>query len=220
MMRRIGRRLMVAGILAGAAVGIPSPARAQGKVELTPFLGSFYALGKMCTDCINNGSNFRLRLLNSAAFGGRFTYRLSNTLALEALGAFTPSRIELSAQDTTGFAFGASAKGNVLLASGRLLYRPARTNLSLIVGAGMVHRGGDAWKASKDSAGTKTTSPAGVLGVGVRAVVTPKFSLLISAEVNLYSFDPKFGPVGDESNGGKLQSDLLFTIGVPLTLAH
>jgi hypothetical protein len=220
MIRRVGRRLTFAAILAGAAGAIPSPARAQGKIELTPFLGSFYALGKMCSDCGNDGANIRLRLLNSAAFGGRLTYRLTNTLAIEGLGAYTPSRIELSAQDTSGFALGASAKGNVILASARLLYRPARTNLSFIVGGGMVHRGGDAWKAAKDSAGTKTTSPAAVLGVGVRASVTPKFALLISAEASLYSFDPNFGPPADRSNGSKLQSDLLFTIGVPLTLAH
>jgi len=220
MIKRIGRGLTVAGILAGTAVAVPSAVRAQGKVELTPFLGSFYPLAKMCTDCFRDGGNVRARLTNSATIGARLSYSVSRTIGIEAAGAYTPSRFELSAEDTTGFAVAASAKGTALLVSGRVLFRPARTNLHFIVGAGMVHRSGDQWKFQHDSVGTKLTSVAGILGLGVRAVVTPKFALLVSAEANLYSFDPKLGPIGDESNGTKLQSDLLVTIGIPITLAH
>ena len=220
MIKRIGRGLTLAGILAGAAVATPRAARAQAKIELSPFVGSFYPLSKMCTDCLKDGSNIRTRITNSAAVGARLSYSVSPTIGVEAAGAYTPSRFELSAQDTTGLAFAASAKGSVLLASGRVLFRPSRTNLHFIVGAGIVHLGGDQWKTLHDSAGTKLTSVAGILGLGVRAAVTPKFALLISAEANLYSFDPKTGPTGNESNGGKLQSDLLVTIGVPITLSR
>ena len=213
--RRIGQIVVLA-----ASLLTPRAVRAQGKVEFTPFLGSFYALAKMCSDCNNDASDVRGRLQNSAAFGGRISYWLSRTVGLEAVGMFTPARIELSAQDTTGFALAASAKGTVLIASARFLYRPARTNLHFIVGAGMVRRGGDTWKFAHDSVGTKTTSPAGVIGIAVRAAVTPKFALLISAEDHLYSFDPMLGPGGNESNGSKLQSDLLISIGVPITLAR
>lgn len=216
MFKRIGRGVMLAAVLIAA----PEAARAQGNVELTPFLGSFYALSKMCTDCNNDASSVRARQLNSAALGGRLTYMISNTLGIEASGSYTPSRIELSAEDTAGFALGASARGKVIMASARLLYRPARTNLRFIIGGGIVHRGGNAWKTQHDSAGTKLTSPAAVLGVGVRAAVTPKFALLVSAEANLYSMDPMFGPTGDESNGKKLQSDVLVSIGIPISLSH
>jgi hypothetical protein len=218
--KQMGQRLTFAGILAGTALTVPGAARAQAKVELSPFIGSFYPLAKMCTDCGNDASNVRGRLTNSAAIGARVSYSVSRTMGIEVSGAFTPSRVELSAQDTTGFAIAASAKGTALLASGRVLFRPARTNLFFIVGGGIVHRGGDQWKLQHDSVGTKLTSVAGILGLGVRAAVTPKFALLVSAEANLYSFDPKLGPTGDESNGSKLQSDLLVTIGIPLTLSH
>lgn len=215
--KRTGRVLALASSL---AVIRAAAAHAQAKAELTPFFGSFYAVAKMCSDCLNDGSEIRGRLQNSVAFGGRISYWVSRTVGVEAAGTFTPSRIEISAQDTTGFAFAASAKGNVLMASARLLYQPARTNLHFIVGGGIVRRGGDTWKQQKDSFDVKTTSPAAVIGIGVRATVTPKFALLISAEDHLYSFDPKFGPTGDEANGSKLQSDLLVTIGIPITLSR
>ena len=220
MTNRIGRVLALAGVASLVATALPSRLPAQAKAELTPFVGSFYALSKMCSDCNNDGSDLRGRLQNSAAFGGRISYWLNNSLGIEATGAFTPARIEISAQDTTGFAFAASAKGNVIIANARLLYRPARTNLHFIIGGGIVKRGGDLWKLARDSADVKTTSPTGVIGVAVRAAVTPKFALSISAEDHLYSFDPHFGPFADPSNGKKLQSDLLITIGVPFTLSR
>jgi len=58
----------------------------------------------------------------------------------------------------------------------------------------------------------------------VRASVTPKFALNLSAELNFYSFDPRLAtttsPAPNSSNGSKLQADLLVTIGVPITLSH
>jgi hypothetical protein len=220
MIKRLGRLLVIPGVLLGTTLVTPGATSAQAKFEVTPLLGSFYPLTKMCTDCNNDGSDLRGRLVNSAAFGGRLTYWISSTLGLEAFGGYTPSRIEVSTSDTTGFSFGASAKGTILLASGRLLYRPARTNLHFIVGGGIVRRGGDVWKLAKDSADAKLTSPAAILGIGVRAAVTPKFALIITAEGNFYSFDPKLGPFSDPGNGSKLQTDILVSIGVPIGLSH
>jgi hypothetical protein len=218
MMNRIGRIVALTGIAAIVAAVTPRLARAQGKVELTPYIGSFYALSSMCSDCLGDGSNLRGRLQNSAVIGGRFSYWISNTMGLEASGAFTPSRIEVSASDTTGFALAASAKGNVMILSGRLLFRPSRTNLHFIVGGGIVHRGGDLWKQAHDSGGVKTTSPAGIIGISVRAAVTPKFALSVTAEDHLYSFNPESELGG--TPGSKLQSDLVISIGVPIALSH
>ncbi len=220
MTKRIRGAVAIAGLVVASAVVTPGAARGQAKFELTPFVGSFYPLAKMCTDCNNNSTNIRGQLLSSAVVGGRLTYWFSHTMAFEASGAYTPSRIQVSAQDTTGFVLGASAKGNVLLMSGRLLYRPARTNLHFIIGGGIVHRGGNVWSTAHDSSGTKVTSPAGILGIGVRAAVTPKFALTVSAEGNFYSFDPRLGPSGNQANGGKLQADFVVAVGVPITLSR
>ncbi len=227
--KRFGRGLTLAGILAGAAVVVPSAVQAQGKIELTPFLGSYYALAKMCSDCENNGNVDKITAhqVSAAAIGGRLSYWISNTIGVEGAFAYTPSQAEERFQ-VSGFGLAVSGKGRVMQASGRLLFRPQRTNLHFIVGAGIVSRGDTVWKAfqfrsdSPDSVGAKLTSVAGILGLGVRASVTPKFALNVSAEVSLYSFDPHLAATSATSsaNGGKLQADLLVSVGVPISLSH
>jgi hypothetical protein len=222
MIKRLGRLLVIPGLLLGTTLATPRAASAQAKLEVTPFLGSFYALAKMCTDCNadNDGSNFEGRQLNSAAFGGRVTYWISRTIGVEGSFGYAPSRVEEREDSPQGFSAAASAKGSIMLANGRFLFRPARTNLHFILGGGIVTRGGDLWKLLKDNQGTKLTSVGAVLGMGVRASVTPKFALNISAEGNFYSFDPSFGVGIDPSNGSKLQADLLVSVGIPIGLSR
>ena len=230
MIKRIGRGLTLAGILAGAAAAVPSAAHAQGKIELTPFIGSYYALSKMCTDCNNNGdgSNLKAQQLSAFALGGRLSYWISNTIGIEGAFTYTPSHAQERADITSNFGLAISGKGRIMQASGRLLYRPQRTNLHFIVGAGIVSRGDTVWQAFKDNSpdgvGAKKTSVAGILGVGVRASVTPKFALNLTAEANLYSFDPRLAavtsPAPNSANGGKLQADLLVSVGIPITLSR
>lgn len=229
MIKRMGTGLMVAGISAGiAATAVPSAVHAQGKLELTPFLGSYYALTKMCTDCSEDGSGVKAQQLNAFALGGRLTYWISNTIGIEGAFTYAPSHAQERADVTSDFGLAISGKGRIMQASGRLLFRPQRTNLRIIAGVGIVSRGDTVWQAFKeiapDTVGAKLTSVAGVLGVGVRASVTPKFALNVSAEVNLYSFDPRLAqvtsPTNNSANGGKLQADLLVSVGVPITLSR
>jgi hypothetical protein len=228
MIRRIHGTVAIAGLVLASAVVTPGTARAQATFELTPFLGSYYALTKMCTDCNNNGdaSNLTSHQVNAATIGGRLTYWVSRTVGIEGSFSYAPSRAEERAE-VSGFGLAVSGKGRLLLASGRLLYRPQRTNLHFIIGAGIISRGDTVWQAFKENApdtvGAKLTSVAGILGAGVRASVTPKFALNVSAEVNLYSFDPRLGqqtsPTNNSANGGKLQADLVISVGVPITLS-
>jgi hypothetical protein len=222
MIKRIRGTVAIAVLVLAGAVVTPSAARAQAKFELTPFLGSYYALTKMCTNCSGSGSNLTAHQVNAAAIGARLTYWLSRTMGLEGAFAFTPSRMEERA-DSAGFGLAASGKGRVILASGRVLFQPERTNLHFTVGAGIVSRGDTVWTVVKDGSpdgvGAKLTSVAGLLGIGVRASVTPKFALNISAETAIYSFDPRLSQQSSSSNGGKLQADLLVSVGVPITLS-
>ena len=149
MIKRIGRGLTLAGILAGAAAAVPSAAHAQGKIELTPFLGSYYALTKMCTDCNKDGSDVTGHQVNAFAFGGRLSYWVSNTIGVEGAFTYAPSRAE-ERVGISGFGLAVSGKGRIMQASGRLLYRPQRTNLHFIVGAGIVSRGDTVWQAFKE----------------------------------------------------------------------
>jgi hypothetical protein len=189
------------------SLALPATALAQGKFVLTPFVGNYYTLTTMATDAFQDGSNFELRQLSAVAFGGRLAVWLSPTLGVEASATFNKSKPQLQSGDSVSFTF----KGNILLASGRLLYRPARTNLNLIIGGGIAKRGGEAWEG-----GEKLTAPAIVAGLGVRAAVTPNFALTVNVEGNFYSFDFD----GSGPNGKKMQADLVVSIGVPITLGR
>ncbi len=191
-----------------ASLAWPATASAQGKFVLTPFVGNYYALTKMANDAFQDGSNFELKQLSAVAFGGRLAIWLSPTIGVEAAATFNQSKPQLLSGDSVSFTF----KGNILLASGRLLYRPARTNLNLIIGGGIAKRGGEGWQGGD----TKLTSPAVVAGMGVRAAVTPNFALTVNVEGNFYSFDFD----GSGPNGKKMQADLVVSIGVPITLGR
>ncbi|HXJ30596.1 MAG TPA: hypothetical protein VNG35_08155, partial [Gemmatimonadales bacterium] len=75
---------------------------------------------------------------------------------------------------------------------------------------------GTFWKNEHANDTTKVTSPAAILGAGVRASVTPKFALNVSLEANIYSFDPDGNATAMKS---KLNADVLLSIGVPITLS-
>jgi hypothetical protein len=213
---QVGRRLALAGVLTGA-IAVPGVAHAQ-KLELTPYVGNYYALTSMSDDVfggvdpftgVNDGSHWKAKQVSAVSVGGRLTFWLSNTSGIEVAGSFQQSQPKLSSpQDTSSLTF----KGRLVTATGRFLYRPPRTNLHLIVGGGIVSRGGDAWTGID-----RLTRPAGVVGAGVRAVVSPKFALNVSAEATVYSFDIDGSGT---TNKSKLQSDVVVSIGIPITLSH
>jgi hypothetical protein len=215
MIKRLGRVLVVAGGLVGAGQAVPSAARAQGRIELTPFVGNYYPLLTMSDDFGGKNppnllTDWKAQQLDAVAFGGRLTFWVTNTIGIEAAGSYNGSDPKLtSPDDSSSFFF----KGNLITASGRLLYRPARLNLHFILGGGIVKRGGEAWEG-----GEQLTKPAGVAGISVRAAVSPKFALNVSAEINVHAFDVD----GSRSavNSSKMQADLLVSIGVPITLSR
>jgi hypothetical protein len=216
MIRRIHGAMAIAGLVLASAVLTPGTARAQAKFELTPFFASFYALTTMTDDANGDGSGLKLQQTSAPTYGGRLTYWLSRTMGIEFGGGYTKSGIRAFSNDTSTGGVSFSVTGNIVSANARFLYRPERTNLHFIIGGGIVHRGGTFWKDAHTNSGTKVTTPAAVLGAGVRASVTPKFALNVSLEANLYSFDPD-GPATE--NKSKLQSDVLLSIGVPITLS-
>jgi hypothetical protein len=214
---RIRQALAISGGLFAVVLAFPRDGQAQGKLELTPFFASYYALTTMSNDANGDGSNVRIQQLSAPTYGGRISYWVSRTIGIEAAAGYTTSGLRAFSNDTSSGGLSFAVTGNVLLASARMLYRPARTNLHLIVGGGIVHRGGTFWKDSHTNSGTKVSSPAVILGAGVRASVTPKFALNVSLEGSFYSFDPDGT---DTFNKSKLQADVLLAIGVPLTLSH
>lgn len=220
-------RLAVMAFLAGAAA--PTVLAAQNRLEVTPWIGSYYAISPFYDDEIDlsviGGSgttNIKVSQDNTVMFGLRAAVPVSGTIAAEASFGFARSNVSFVIKDaitdsagTPIFDAASYGKSNVMIGSLRAVIKPRRSNLSIILGAIVVNHGGDFW--DDDALDGKFTSFGGVVGLGLRANVTPRFALNIRAEANLYSFDPDKDD--DASLGfypGKFQQDMVFSIGIPL----
>ncbi len=212
----IGRVGLIVLVTAGVAVASPHTARAQSSFEVTPFFSSFYPLASV-GETGSGASALRERQVPAAGIGARFLFWLGQSMGFEAAGSFTRSGTQFTSDDpnVTG---SVSLPGNLIAASGRLVYRPQRTNLRLILGGGLVQRGGDTW--DEDFLGfppetfTKT-AVAGVVGFGARAAVTPSLALSVTVEAYIYNanLDPDEVFLGFYEP--KLQQDVYITIGIP-----
>jgi hypothetical protein len=189
--------------------GVATRAHAQYVAEFTPFFTSYYALGKLATD-----GTVSERQYAAPGGGARLTFWITPSVGIEAAGAYVASGTQFTSSDPTQTG-GVSLPGNIITASGRVVFRPARTNLYLLVGGGMVKKGGDTWDFAFI---TKKTSIGGVVGFGARANVTPKFALNVTVEGNFYKSDPD-GSAGTVYDS-KLQSDVYVSIGVPIGLGR
>lgn len=207
--------------LALAIVAMPAALQAQNKFEFTPWIGSYFAMTDFYNDdfdLTNIGgtgtTNITVNQENTAMIGARASIPVGATLAAEASFGFARSNARLVIKDAFGSLDGATTgKSNVMIGSLRAVIKPRRSNLSVVLGAIVVNHGGDFW----DGADGKLTSFGGVIGLGFKANVTPRFPVQIRAEGNFYSFDPD---EGDNTSAGfypgKMQSDVVFSIGVPL----
>lgn len=212
------------------ALGIPATLAAQNRFEVTPWIGSFFSLGDYYNDDFDltviggtGTTNIKVSQENTAMFGIRATVPVGPVLAVEGSFGFARSNVRFVIKDaivdgTTGaplFDASTTATGNVLIGSVRAVIKPRRSNLSLVLGAIIVNHGGDFW--DDPALDGKLTNFGGVVGIGLRANVTPRFPITIRAEGNFYTFDPDKGD--DASVGfypGKFQSDLVFSVGVPI----
>jgi hypothetical protein len=201
------------------------PAMAQG-ITFTPFVGSLYTLSKYFDADIDLGNfggsgtaNFTMEQTNTVAFGARLAFPVGATFSIEGAGSYSSSEVRFTGKDAAapGVDLATNLKGSVITGSVRGVYRPRRRNLNLIGGLAVVHHGGDAWDFDTNET---LTNIGGVLGFGLRAQVTPKFALNITAEAFIYSFDPDES--NDTQNGffeSKMQSDLIVSIGIPIQLS-
>lgn len=190
-------------------VGAALPTSAAAQFEFTPFFASYYALTPINSDVDGTGT-IKERQTPAPALGGRFTFWLGSSFGIEAAGSFALSGTRFVSDNATGGA-GFSLAGTLITGSGRLLYRPARTNLHFLIGGGVVSRGGDTWDFANI---TSKTDIGGVVGFGVKASVTPKFALNVGVESFLYSADPDGSGSGYDT---EFQADIYVTIGVPIS---
>jgi outer membrane protein with beta-barrel domain len=210
------RSVSWSALLLIAAAG---PARAQSSIEVTPFIASFYALSTVSEQTDVPLDDFQgsppgdivREQQDGPAFGVRVSYPVSGEIRAEGEVAYALSDGQLTARprDFPESQLGATADAHVLLASARAVYRPRRQNFFGLAGIGVVTRGGDFWEDADQSARV-----AGVVGLGVRAAVSPGLSLVFTAEAYLYSFSYSSSNVPNSEN--KFQQDLVVSVGVPI----
>lgn len=212
--------------LALAATLTPRSAQAQG-ITFTPFIGSYYSFSKFFNsdvDLSNFGGSgtarFTMEQENTAIFGARLAVPMGATLFIEGEAGYLKSNVRFVGKNAfgPGADLSTNLSGNMIAGSVRLGYRPRRSNLNILGGVAVVHHGGKAWDFPTN---TKLTNIGGVVGFGLRAAVTPRFALTINAEMYVYSFDADKS--NDTLNGffkKTTQTDLIVSIGVPLSLTH
>jgi hypothetical protein len=212
-LRRRGSPLLALALL------VPTVAAAQASVEITPFIGSFYALSS-----VSEQTNVPLPSFGGAPpgdivreqedgpmIGARVSFPLTGVIRAEgSFGfAFSNGRLDQRPRLDPDAGFGVSADGHVYMLSARALIRPRRQNFYGIAGLGLVGRGGDFWENADQSARV-----AGVIGFGVRAAVSPRLSLNFSAEAFLYSFS--YSSANIPNSDSKFQQDIVVWVDIPI----
>jgi hypothetical protein len=207
--RSVRAALTILGLV--AAAGMTAPAHAQYVAELTPFFTSYYPLTKI--DFEGSTSDFYAKQKIAPGVGARLTFWFSNTVGFEAAGSYVFSSPAVFLPTDAGPAT-LDLAGTLITGTGRLVFRPSRTNLYLVAGGGIVSRGGDAWESDE----SETLDFAGVLGIGARANVTPKFAINVLVEGTFYSLDPDGSPEDPSFDffTSSLQSDITVSIGIPI----
>jgi len=214
-------------------IGMSQPAAAQSILELIPFGGSYipftvFATTETIAEAPQGGpirtSEFREAI--GVLTGARLRLSLNDNVKLQGSGAYVWSgwRERQQTRIEGAQAVGFSLQGNVIQATGQILYQPSRTNAYGSLGLTYMVRGGDAWDEDKWVSGTEYNkiNIGAVVGFGVNAAASGSLNFDISVESHVYQVDkveagfvlPGNKPF--ESKG--FQADLVVTVGIPISL--
>lgn len=186
------------------------PAAAQVKFEMTPYFASYYATAKTKDDPPDTE-----RQEAGPGVGLQAIYRFTHIVGVQATVTHVWSGI------IPLYPVGPGTINTLLPTPGRIWFgtmratiQPRRSNYFLAAGFGITRRAGKAWDdiPGIDELTTEMLS----VGYGIRARVTPEFAFNIGVDANFYKADFD-GDAGDYYRG-KLQRDILVTIGVPIAL--
>lgn len=220
-MRHLRSTLAMAGVVACAT---PLAAAAQ-KLELTPFFASHYSIAPYMNEKFDIGGSQGVETVKEKtgkgpALGARLTYWLRPTFGLEIEGVYSGADQEDLFPDrkpaTTGERTGEIYAANVVMMSGRVVYRPRRSNLHLFAGLSSLTFGGDVYDYTPYGY-TNLSTIGGVVGFGVRAQATRSLSFDLAIEAYLHNLDRGDGPWPTPLEG-VFQQEVLVTVGVPIKL--
>lgn len=210
-----------------------APARAQNRLELIPFGGSYVPLTAFgSTQTIAQAPqggplrNSTFKESIGVLLGARLRLSLSDLVMLQGSGAYVWSgwretqKANVAGAQEVGF----SLAGNVFQGSGQLLYKPRRTNAYGSIGVIYMARGGDAWDEEKWVDGTEynKTNVGLTVGLGVDAAAAGWLRFDIAVESRIYSVHKvNAGFVLSNSEpleSNSFQSDFVVTVGIPISL--
>ena len=157
---------------------------------------------------------------SGAAFGGRVAVWPSRKLGIEAEAGYLASNVEFRGVIIGVEPIDTTIAANAFVASINVLYaiiRPPLEPLAIFIsgGVGVVSRGGEFFDTALNREFEKTTSVAGVVGLGISYGLSQMLSIRADVKDYISSFDPEVtgGTFGDT----QLQNDILITGSLELT---
>ena len=186
----------------GALALVAAPKASEAQVSVTPFVGYYAPLGTLLKD----GDTEIGSTQSAMVFGGRLGFATTGPLGFEAAVAYSSAGLESG---------GTEADGNVMILSGRALYRLGGLGPSgsLHAGAGLAYvmRGGDVWDDIESSNIDGVDDFGGTIGLGAKFSLSPMLSLRVDVEDFIYSGEIHNDTDATEST---LQNDLMLSAGL------
>lgn len=206
-------RLALAAASVTLLVGGAQVAAAQ--VEITPRVGAYLPLGKLLAETdIASGAPLERRQVGTLLVGLGVGVGLTERIGLQATAAFAPSQVAVTGARTTE-----DIGAGIVLASLRGIYHlsPRASLLGLHVGTGigLIERLGGPWR---EVAGTTDFGLASA--IGGRGGLVAGSGIRFMFELEHYMTWVGFRGVEQvPETGGRLHHDVLFTLGMVITVA-
>ena len=191
----------VPALVAAAALvaALPSPASAQGGVNIVPWAGVYVPTRNEIGD-LDNALSRDISVIG----GARLTFWGTGILGFEVTGGYAPARIADETLNETG-------NTDLLVANGRLLLAlsPVTNPVGFYIGAGpaLLTRGANPFNENRSS-----TDFGANVGAGLRFALgeSGRTALRIDFEDYLYN--------GDFGGGDDFQNDLVGSVGLSIAL--
>lgn len=187
--------LTVAGLLAAS----PTPAVAQGGVNLVPWAGAYIPTRNDVSD-LDNALSRDVSVIG----GARLTFWGTGILGFEATGGYAPAKISNETINENG-------NTDLLAASGRLLLAlsPVTNSVGVYIGAGpaLLARGSDPFDDDRSR-----TDFGGTAGIGFRFALGESGRTALRLDIEDYFYNGDFG------GGDDFQNDIVASLGLSIAL--
>ena len=184
----------------GLLAALPSPAEAQGGVNIVPWAGIYVPTRNEFSDLDNAVFERDISVIG----GARLTFWGTGILGFEATGGYAPAKI-------SGETINENGNTDLLLANARLLLAlsPVTNPVSFYIGAGpaLLTRGSNPFDDDRSS-----TDFGGTVGAGFRFALGESGRTALRLDIEDYLYNGDFG------GGDEFQNDLVGSLGLSISL--